>query len=154
MYPVSYTNTNHDVTGLANCGVVKNITTCISWEQNITFLWNEKKILTCVTNYAFCEVMEKWTHWKIAGSLKTNCNIKQEVLKSFVPSNEFTKSSKWCVFYKDVKFSAEAIFNVNWKPGSRNCKSHSNKIDLVVLVTISLILYWQLVLQNKLIFYY
>ena len=38
MYHVSCTNTHHDVTDLVNHGMVKNIKTWISWEQNITFL--------------------------------------------------------------------------------------------------------------------
>ena len=43
MHPASCTNT-HDVTDLLNHGMVKNTKTWISWEWNITFLWNEKAL--------------------------------------------------------------------------------------------------------------
>ena len=41
MHPVLWTNTHHDVTDLVNHGMIKNTKTCISWEQNITFLQNK-----------------------------------------------------------------------------------------------------------------
>ena len=42
MFPVSCTNSYHDVTDLLNHGMVKNTKNWISWEQNITFLGNKK----------------------------------------------------------------------------------------------------------------
>ena len=41
MYPVSCTNTYHDVRDLVNHGMVKNTKTWISREHNKTFLWNK-----------------------------------------------------------------------------------------------------------------
>ena len=48
MYPVSCTNTHHDVTDLVNHGMVKNTKTWISWEWNITFLRNKKILSMCL----------------------------------------------------------------------------------------------------------
>ena len=47
MHPVSRTNTHHDVTGSLNNGMVKNMKTWISWEQNKTFLRNKKILSLC-----------------------------------------------------------------------------------------------------------
>ena len=50
IYPVSCTNTYHDVTDLVNHGIVKKTKTVISCERNITFLRNKKffqKLLFC-----------------------------------------------------------------------------------------------------------
>ena len=44
MHPASCTNTHHDVTDLLNHGMVKNTKTWVSWEWNVTFLWNEKAL--------------------------------------------------------------------------------------------------------------
>ena len=54
--PVSCTNIHHDVTDLANYGMVKNIKTWISLEQNIIFVWN-KKVLTYASNDTLQEVI-------------------------------------------------------------------------------------------------
>ena len=48
MYPVSCTNTHHDVTYLGNHRMVKNTKTWISWKQNITFLRNKKIFNLCL----------------------------------------------------------------------------------------------------------
>ena len=48
MHPVSYTNIHHDVTDLVNQIVVENTNTWISWEKNITFLWNKKILNLCL----------------------------------------------------------------------------------------------------------
>ena len=42
MHHVLCINTHHDVTDLASHGMLRNTKTWIFWEQNITFLWNEK----------------------------------------------------------------------------------------------------------------
>ena len=44
MHLVSCTNTHHDITDFVDLGMVKNIKTWISWEQNITFLRNKKNL--------------------------------------------------------------------------------------------------------------
>ena len=59
MHPVSCSDTHHDVTDLVNHGMVKNRKTWISWEQNITFLRNKKKIhlplqMTHFEKFPFC----------------------------------------------------------------------------------------------------
>ena len=48
MHPVSCFNTHHDVTELVNHRMVENTKTWISWEQNITFLWNKKILNLCL----------------------------------------------------------------------------------------------------------
>ena len=48
MYPVSCTNTHHDVTDLLNHGMAKITKTWISWERNITFLRNKKTLNLCL----------------------------------------------------------------------------------------------------------
>ena len=48
MYPLSCTNTHHDVTDLVNHGIVKNTETWISRERNITFLRNKKFFKLCL----------------------------------------------------------------------------------------------------------
>ena len=48
MYPVSCTNTHHDVIYLLNRGMAKNTKMWISWEQNITFLWNKIILNLCL----------------------------------------------------------------------------------------------------------
>ena len=45
---VSCANTHHDVTNLVNHWMVKNTKTWISWEWNITFLWNKKIVNLCL----------------------------------------------------------------------------------------------------------
>ena len=57
MHPVSYTNTNHDVTDLVNHGMVKNAKTWRSRERNINFLWNKKKFLICASDDKVSEVI-------------------------------------------------------------------------------------------------
>ena len=49
MSPVSSANTHHGITDLVNHGMVKNTKTWISPEQDITLLWNKKK-LTCASD--------------------------------------------------------------------------------------------------------
>ena len=49
MLPISCNNTHHDVIHFVNHGMVKNAKTRISWERNITFLWNKKIINLCLT---------------------------------------------------------------------------------------------------------
>ena len=44
MHPGSFTNTYIDITDFVNPEIVKNTTTWLSWEQNITFLLNKKII--------------------------------------------------------------------------------------------------------------
>ena len=63
MYPASCTNHflsheyyHHDVIDFVNHGMVENTKTWISWEQNITFLWNKKK-LNCASDDTFLEVI-------------------------------------------------------------------------------------------------
>ena len=54
-------NTHHDVTDLVNHGMVKNTKTWISWEQNITFLWNKKILNLCLRWHflgSYCFVVE------------------------------------------------------------------------------------------------
>ena len=51
MHPVSCTNTNDDITGLVNHGMVKNTKAWISWERNITFLQNKKILHLCLRWY-------------------------------------------------------------------------------------------------------
>ena len=55
------TNTHHDVTDLLNHGMVKNTKTWISWERNITFLWNKKILNLCLRRHflwSYCFVAE------------------------------------------------------------------------------------------------
>ena len=47
MHLVSCINTHHDVTDLANYGIVKNTKTWLSWEGNILFLRNKKILNLC-----------------------------------------------------------------------------------------------------------
>ena len=56
MQPVSCTNTHHDVTNFIN-GMVKNTKTWISWERNITFLWNKKILKLCLILWSYCFVV-------------------------------------------------------------------------------------------------
>ena len=49
MYLVSYTNTHCDNTDSVKHGMVKNIETWISWEQNIIFLQYKKILQLCLT---------------------------------------------------------------------------------------------------------
>ena len=49
MYPVSGTNTHHDITDLVNHGVVTNTKTWRSQEWNITFLWYKKIRNMCLS---------------------------------------------------------------------------------------------------------
>ena len=60
MYPVSCTNTHHGITDLLN-HEIKNTKTWISWEWDITFLWN-KKILNLYLRWhilrSYCFVAE------------------------------------------------------------------------------------------------
>ena len=49
MYPVSYSNTHYDITGLVNHKLVKN--TWISWERNTTFHQNKKIFNLCIILY-------------------------------------------------------------------------------------------------------
>ena len=43
--------THHDVTDLVNHGTVWNTKIWISWERNITFLWNKKNINLCLKRH-------------------------------------------------------------------------------------------------------
>ena len=52
-YTNIFTNTHHDVTDLVNHGMVKNTETWISWEQNITFLWNKEILKLCLKWHIF-----------------------------------------------------------------------------------------------------
>ena len=64
IHPVSCTNTNHDVTDFVNHRMVKNTKTWLSWENNISFLWN-KKCLTCASDYTFGEVIVLQQRWPL-----------------------------------------------------------------------------------------
>ena len=46
-------NIHHDITDLVNYRIIKNTKTWISWEWNITFLWNKKIICLCLGWYIF-----------------------------------------------------------------------------------------------------
>ena len=48
IHPVLCINTHHDVTDLANHGMVKNTKTRISWEWNITFLQHKQILNLCL----------------------------------------------------------------------------------------------------------
>ena len=48
MNPVSCTNTHPNVTDLVNHEMFKNTKTRISWERNITLLWNKKILNLCL----------------------------------------------------------------------------------------------------------
>ena len=77
MHPVSCTNTHHDVTDLVNHGMVKNTKTWISWERNITFLWN-KKILNLFLLWhiliGYCFAVKVTFNWIYCGiKLKDEC---------------------------------------------------------------------------------
>ena len=52
-YTVSCTNTHHDITDLANHGMVENTKPWISWEQNIEFLWNKEILNLCLRWHIF-----------------------------------------------------------------------------------------------------
>ena len=47
MYLVSFTNSHCDVTDTVIHGMVKNTKPWISWERNISFLWNQKILNLC-----------------------------------------------------------------------------------------------------------
>ena len=53
IYPVSCTNTHHDVIDLVNNGMFKNTITWISWKWNITFLRNKKILNLCLRWHIF-----------------------------------------------------------------------------------------------------
>ena len=53
MYPVSCTDTHRDIIDLVNHWMVKNAKTWISWEQNVTFLWNKKNLYPVPQSYCF-----------------------------------------------------------------------------------------------------
>ena len=58
---VSCTNTHHDITDLLNHRMVKNTKAWISWEWNITFLWNKKILNLCLRWHilkSYCFVAE------------------------------------------------------------------------------------------------
>ena len=61
MNPVSCNNIHHDITDLVNHRMVKNTKTWLSWERNITFLWN-KKILKLLLKWhilrSYCFALE------------------------------------------------------------------------------------------------
>ena len=51
MHLVSCTNTHHGIINLVNYGMIQNTKTWISWEQNITFLWNKEILNLCFRWY-------------------------------------------------------------------------------------------------------
>ena len=51
MHPVSYASAHPDVTDLVNREMVKNTKSWISWEWNITFLWNKKILNLCLRGH-------------------------------------------------------------------------------------------------------
>ena len=98
MRPVSSTNTHHDVRNLVNLGVVKNTKPRISWERNITFLWNKKILNLCLQwhilrSYRFvaevtfkvCELYRKKPNLTILTSLKPSNFLHQPWQPRFNP---------------------------------------------------------------------
>ena len=53
IHPILSTNTHHDVTDLANFGMLKSRKTWISWEWNINFIRNKKFLNLCIIWHIF-----------------------------------------------------------------------------------------------------
>ena len=113
IHPASCNNIYHDVIDLVNhSGMVKNTKTWMSWQWNITFLQNKKKINICLRwnilkNYCFVaevtftdalssavfkEVDDLISHYLYKNLPKKLCQLQEEV-EIYQESNEFAEDS-------------------------------------------------------------
>ena len=110
-YTVSCTNTHHYVTDLVNHGMVKNTKAWISWERNITFLWNKKILNLCLRWHilrSYCFVVKVPLM-----SLFVVDNLWLLTFQFFYPYNCFyiRKRQPWCqpIFNQEVQKSNVTI---------------------------------------------
>ena len=106
------TDTHHDVTDLVNRGMVKNTKIWISWDQNITFLWNKKILDLClkldilrIYRFVVEVTFKKLNHVIVGADFKKRTGLLTGlVCVQLVLHETFTSLEKRCDFRDNSEF--------------------------------------------------